>query len=102
MLLKRDGTWYWMNDAYPAQDVTLGGADPDNVLILDVEDLHPSVVDALDPLFPTVVNRQDPPRSSNASVTPCQTLRHSEKPLQPLSRQRERQPPAFLPIFIVI
>jgi DEAD/DEAH box helicase domain-containing protein len=36
-LHKQNGTWYWMSDAYPAQDVTLGGDDPDNVLILDVE-----------------------------------------------------------------
>lgn len=37
LLHKKDGTWWWMADAYPAQDVTLGGTDPDNVLILDVE-----------------------------------------------------------------
>jgi DEAD/DEAH box helicase domain-containing protein len=37
LLHKKDGTWYWMADAYPAQDVTLGGEDPDNVLILDSE-----------------------------------------------------------------
>ena len=37
LLHKKDGTWWWMADAYPAQDVTLGGPDPDNVLILDVE-----------------------------------------------------------------
>jgi DEAD/DEAH box helicase domain-containing protein len=36
-LLKRGGAWYWMADAYPAQDVTLSGEDPDNVLVLDVE-----------------------------------------------------------------
>ncbi|MBL8857177.1 MAG: DEAD/DEAH box helicase [Planctomycetes bacterium] len=36
-LHKRDSTWWWMADAYPAADVTLGGTDPDNVLILDVE-----------------------------------------------------------------
>ena len=35
LLHKRDGTWWWMADAYPAQDVSLGGDDPDNVLILD-------------------------------------------------------------------
>ncbi len=35
LLHEKDGTWYWMADAYPAQDVTLGGAGPDNVLILD-------------------------------------------------------------------
>jgi len=37
LLHKRDSTWWWMADAYPAADVTLGGVDPDNVLILDVE-----------------------------------------------------------------
>ena len=37
LLLKRGDTWYWMADAYPAQDVTLAGNDPDNVLVLDVE-----------------------------------------------------------------
>jgi DEAD/DEAH box helicase domain-containing protein len=37
LLLKRGDTWHWMADAYPAQDVTLGGDDPDNVLVLDVE-----------------------------------------------------------------
>ncbi len=36
-LLKRDGSWYWMADAYPAQDVSLEGGEPDNVIILDVE-----------------------------------------------------------------
>ncbi|MBK7644003.1 MAG: DEAD/DEAH box helicase [Planctomycetes bacterium] len=34
-LTKREGTWWWMADAYPAQDVNLGGEDPDNVLVLD-------------------------------------------------------------------
>jgi len=37
VLHEKDGTWYWMADAYPAQDVTLGGAGPDNVLILDAQ-----------------------------------------------------------------
>ena len=37
LLHKRGPVWYWMSDAYPAQDVTLGGADPDNVLIVDSE-----------------------------------------------------------------
>jgi len=31
------GTWYWMADAYPAQDVSLDGGEPDNVLILDLD-----------------------------------------------------------------
>ena len=35
VLLKRGNAWWWMADAYPAQDVSLGGQDPDNVLILD-------------------------------------------------------------------
>ena len=30
-------TWYWMADAYPAQDVSLAGGEPDNVLVLDAE-----------------------------------------------------------------
>jgi len=37
LLHKRGDTWYWMADAYPAQDVTLSGEDPDNVLVLDLE-----------------------------------------------------------------
>lgn len=37
LLLRRGDTWHWMADAYPAQDVTLAGGGPDNVLILDVE-----------------------------------------------------------------
>lgn len=37
LLHKRGDTWFWMADAYPAQDVTLGGDDPDNVLILDAD-----------------------------------------------------------------
>ena len=37
MLLKRGDAWHWMADAYPAQDVSLGGNDPDNVLVLDSE-----------------------------------------------------------------
>jgi DEAD/DEAH box helicase domain-containing protein len=37
LLLKRGSTWHWMADAYPAQDVTLAGGGPDNVLVLDVE-----------------------------------------------------------------
>jgi DEAD/DEAH box helicase domain-containing protein len=37
LLHAKEGTWYWMADAYPAQDVTLGGAGPDNVLVLDQE-----------------------------------------------------------------
>jgi DEAD/DEAH box helicase domain-containing protein len=37
LLLKRDDTWHWMADAYPAQDVTLSSGGPDNVLILDAD-----------------------------------------------------------------
>jgi len=37
LLHRRGDTFYWMADAYPAQDVTLGGDDPDNVLILDAD-----------------------------------------------------------------
>ncbi|MEO0663822.1 MAG: Calx-beta domain-containing protein, partial [Planctomycetota bacterium] len=31
-LHRRADTWYWMADAYPAQDVSLAGGDIDNVL----------------------------------------------------------------------
>ncbi|MCL4152976.1 UNVERIFIED_CONTAM: hypothetical protein GTU68_014648, partial [Idotea baltica] len=37
LLLKRDHRWFWMADAYPAQDVSLDSGEPDNVLILDVQ-----------------------------------------------------------------
>jgi DEAD/DEAH box helicase domain-containing protein len=37
ILLKRGDTWHWMADAYPAQDVSLEGGGPDNVLVLDLE-----------------------------------------------------------------
>jgi DEAD/DEAH box helicase domain-containing protein len=37
LLLKRDGVWHWMADAYPAQDVSLDGGEPDNVLVLDAD-----------------------------------------------------------------
>ncbi len=37
LLLKRDDTWHWMADAYPAQDVPLASGGPDNVLILDAQ-----------------------------------------------------------------
>lgn len=37
LLLYREGTWHWMADAYPAQDVTLAGGEPDNVLVLDAD-----------------------------------------------------------------
>jgi DEAD/DEAH box helicase domain-containing protein len=33
----RDRTWYWIADAYPAQQVTLFGNEPDNVVILDAD-----------------------------------------------------------------
>lgn len=36
-LHKRDATWYWMADAYPAQDVSLDGGEPDNVLVLELD-----------------------------------------------------------------
>ncbi|HZO08932.1 MAG TPA: DEAD/DEAH box helicase, partial [Myxococcota bacterium] len=36
-LQHRGGTWFWMADAYPAQDVSLDGEEPDNVLILDAD-----------------------------------------------------------------
>lgn len=37
LLQHRGDTWYWMTDAYPAQDVALDGEEPDNVLILDAD-----------------------------------------------------------------
>jgi DEAD/DEAH box helicase domain-containing protein len=37
LLHRRGERWYWMADAYPAEDVSLAGGGPDNVLILDVE-----------------------------------------------------------------
>ncbi len=37
LLLARGGAWHWMADAYPAQDVSLGGHAPDNVLVLDAD-----------------------------------------------------------------
>lgn len=40
-LVRRDANeraaWYWAADAYPAQDVSLAGNEPDNVLIFDVD-----------------------------------------------------------------
>ena len=35
-LHRRQDTWYWMADAYPAGDVSLAGGDIDNVLILEM------------------------------------------------------------------
>ena len=40
LVRRRDGegdAWYWAADAYPAQDVSLAGNEPDNVLIFDAE-----------------------------------------------------------------
>jgi DEAD/DEAH box helicase domain-containing protein len=37
LLLRRGERWHWMADAYPAQDVSLDGGAPDNVLVLDAE-----------------------------------------------------------------
>ncbi len=37
LVLRRGDTWHWMADAYPAQDVSLAGGGPDNVLILDAD-----------------------------------------------------------------
>jgi DEAD/DEAH box helicase domain-containing protein len=34
---RRPSTWYWMADAYPAQNVSLAGGEPDNVLVLDAD-----------------------------------------------------------------
>ncbi len=31
----RDGKWYWTSDVYPAEEVSLRSASPDNVVILD-------------------------------------------------------------------
>jgi DEAD/DEAH box helicase domain-containing protein len=35
---KERPTWYWAADAYPAQDVSLAGSEPDNVLVFDEEE----------------------------------------------------------------
>ncbi len=40
ILHKRGEAWHWMADAYPAQEVSLNGGEPDNVLVLDVETKH--------------------------------------------------------------
>jgi DEAD/DEAH box helicase domain-containing protein len=41
LLLRRGAgertAWYWVADAYPAQDVSLAGSEPDNVLVFDEE-----------------------------------------------------------------
>jgi DEAD/DEAH box helicase domain-containing protein len=37
ILQHSDDAWYWIADAYPAQDVTLAGNEPDNVIVLDSE-----------------------------------------------------------------
>jgi DEAD/DEAH box helicase domain-containing protein len=37
ILHKKGDTWYWMADTYPAQDVTLFGNEPDNVLVFDAD-----------------------------------------------------------------
>lgn len=37
MLHLREDTWYWTADAYPAEQVSLIGNEPDNVVILDLE-----------------------------------------------------------------
>jgi len=36
-LHRRADTWFWMADAYPAQDVSLNGGEADNVLVLDLD-----------------------------------------------------------------
>ncbi|HEX6882295.1 MAG TPA: DEAD/DEAH box helicase [Planctomycetota bacterium] len=36
--VKERPTWYWAADAYPAQDVSLAGSEPDNVLVFDEEE----------------------------------------------------------------
>ncbi len=37
ILIKRDGQYYWMAEAYPAQEVSLNATDIDNFVIYDVE-----------------------------------------------------------------
>jgi len=37
LLQKRERTWFWIADAYPAHHVSLAGNEPDNVLVLDSE-----------------------------------------------------------------
>jgi len=41
LVKRREGSlaqWYWIADAYPAQDVSLAGNEPDNVLVFDEEE----------------------------------------------------------------
>lgn len=41
LVKRREGAraqWYWVADAYPAQDVSLAGNEPDNVLVFDEEE----------------------------------------------------------------
>jgi len=41
LVKRREGPraqWYWIADAYPAQDVSLAGNEPDNVLVFDEEE----------------------------------------------------------------
>ncbi len=37
LLYRKDARWFWAADAYPAQDVSLAGNEPDNVLVFDAE-----------------------------------------------------------------
>jgi DEAD/DEAH box helicase domain-containing protein len=37
ILHRKGDTWWWMADTYPAQDVTLYGNEPDNVLVFDAD-----------------------------------------------------------------
>ncbi|MFT4540456.1 MAG: DEAD/DEAH box helicase domain-containing protein [Planctomycetota bacterium] len=39
-LLRKEQTWYWMTDSYPAQDVSLAGGEADNVLVLELDPQH--------------------------------------------------------------
>ena len=39
-LLFKDRAWYWMADSYPAQNVSLAGGEPDNVLVLELDPQH--------------------------------------------------------------
>jgi DEAD/DEAH box helicase domain-containing protein len=42
-----DGRWHWTADAYPAEDVSLRSASPENVVIIDVTD-HARVIGEID------------------------------------------------------
>ena len=49
LLHEVDGTWHWMADTYPAEDISLRTAARDNVVIIDHGDrAHPKVIGEVD------------------------------------------------------